>query len=175
MPATAHLDRLYLLGSCLRPRRTAHTCIQETSSRSKTSLTPTSSQNLSSSPTTVFVVSNFRPTFDMTAVPRDPAFWRRFSTAVHLDESSHPTNGTATPILKPLCASTSTASSTNHADPEKQAVNWLEHERAKQRRNRIMYPLFFISTVALIALVILILVWLSSHGWFMHGEQVTFP
>lgn len=110
----------------------------------------------------------------MTAVPSDPAFWRRFSTAVHLEEDHEPLTAAATPHRE--SSSTSSSTLAKHADPEKlETGNWLEHERAKQKRNRIMYPVFFISIIALIVLVILLIVWLSAHGWFMHGEKVTFP
>ena len=72
----------------------------------------------------------------MTAV-RDPAFWRRFSVAVHLDEEKGP--------LPSENSSVSSRPSLKHTD------TWLEKNRKKKRRTRLCG-----CAIALITILVLV-------------------
>jgi len=93
------------------------------------------------------------------AAVRDPAFWKRFSTAVHLDEAA---SQPSTPI-------TSTRPSL------KQSESWLESQHKEKRKNRWTLCLSVLVFVVFITIIALVLIWLSQHGWFMHGEKISFP
>ncbi|MCJ1244662.1 hypothetical protein MMC30_001861 [Trapelia coarctata] len=95
------------------------------------------------------------------AVVRDPAFWKRFSTAVHLDEES-----TTRPV---------TPATTSIRPPLKHADSWLERQQQKKRKNRWTLCLSILGFVVVVTVIILLLFWMSRHGWFAHGEKVSFP
>jgi len=96
------------------------------------------------------------------AAVRDPAFWKRFSMAVHLDEEqaasqpSTPAIGLSRPGLK-------------HAD------SWLERQQAKKIKSRWTICMSVFGFAALITIIILVLVWLGRHDWFSHGEKFSIP
>ncbi|KAI4156066.1 MAG: hypothetical protein LQ340_000554 [Diploschistes diacapsis] len=99
----------------------------------------------------------------MTAVPRDPAFWKRFSVAAHMAEDME--------VQKTgySSSSSSTRPSLKHQD------SWLERQQHKNRRNKVVLWVYGLSVAALVAVMVLIIVWVSQHGFFLHGEEVTFP
>ncbi|KIW54974.1 hypothetical protein PV05_07294 [Exophiala xenobiotica] len=85
---------------------------------------------------------------------RDPAFWRRFSMAVHLDEEKGNISDSR---------STSTASSKaalKHAD------TWLERHRKKQRRTMVVGWVIALGLVLVVAAIVLVLLWFSKVGPF---------
>ncbi|KIW30881.1 uncharacterized protein PV07_02573 [Cladophialophora immunda] len=90
----------------------------------------------------------------MAAGVRDPAFWKRFSMAVHLDEEKANISETR---------STSTASSTA---PLRHTETWLERNRRKQRRTRIIGCLIALAFIAVIVAVVLVLLWFAKVGPF---------
>jgi len=94
----------------------------------------------------------------MTAVPRDPAFWKRFSVAIHLEEDKPKSSG---------------ASASSYDDPK--ADDWLEGQRRKERRSCRNICFSVLGLVIFLALVVGVIIWLARHGFFMHGEEVTFP
>ncbi|KEF56510.1 uncharacterized protein A1O9_06697 [Exophiala aquamarina CBS 119918] len=88
------------------------------------------------------------------AVVRDPAFWKRFSMAVHLDEEK----GTI-----------SDARSTSSLDPKsgvKHSDTWLERNRKKQRQTRILGWVITFGFLIIIAAIILIVLWFLKVGPF---------
>ncbi|MCJ1258413.1 hypothetical protein MMC24_006246 [Lignoscripta atroalba] len=97
------------------------------------------------------------------AAVRDPAFWKRFSKAVHLDEEA------SSASTQPTISSPSSHLELKHSE------SWLDRQHKKRRRNYYTMCLFSLLFVLVVALVVVVLVWLSRHGWFMNGERVTFP
>ncbi|EMC99848.1 hypothetical protein BAUCODRAFT_119418 [Baudoinia panamericana UAMH 10762] len=85
------------------------------------------------------------------AAVRDPAFWKRFSTAVHLDEQKRPE-------LK-------------HSD------SWLERQQRKTARRRWICPLFWLAFLIIIAAIVAVIIWLLKsgvlNGLHLGGEPVT--
>jgi hypothetical protein len=91
----------------------------------------------------------------MTAVPRDPAFWKRFSAAARLDKEARSLAVTA-------------PSSGRHQ--QGQMESWLESQNRKRRRSRIIISTAFLAVTLFVLGLVLFLVWLSSNGWFIHGN-----
>ncbi|EXJ66630.1 uncharacterized protein A1O5_10301, partial [Cladophialophora psammophila CBS 110553] len=85
---------------------------------------------------------------------RDPAFWRRFSMAVHLDEEKANISDTR---------SNSTASSTRAL---RHTETWLERNRKKQRRTRILGCTIALGFIVVIAAIVLVLLWFAKVGPF---------
>jgi len=86
------------------------------------------------------------------ALIRDPAFWRRFSVAVHLDEEA----GT-----HPTMASPSSSHELKHAD------SWLARQRRKKHRRTCICWAFWIIFPLTIAAVVIVIWLLCTHkiGW----------
>ncbi|PYH43609.1 uncharacterized protein BP01DRAFT_358325 [Aspergillus saccharolyticus JOP 1030-1] len=85
---------------------------------------------------------------------RDPAFWRRFSLAIHLDEESK--------------AST----------PEKEEVslwsdNWIKDQERKRRRMILCGFLIFFLTALFVVGVIVVIVWLNAHHWLQDAPKAS--
>ncbi|KAL6253111.1 hypothetical protein RBB50_000832 [Rhinocladiella similis] len=85
---------------------------------------------------------------------RDPAFWRRFSMAVHMDEEKGNISDSR---------STSTSSSNGGL---KHTATWLERHRKKQRRTRIVGWLIALSFLIVIAAIVLVVLWFLNVGPF---------
>ncbi|MCJ1223824.1 hypothetical protein MMC12_000467 [Toensbergia leucococca] len=96
------------------------------------------------------------------AAVRDPAFWKRFSIAVHLDEAA-------------TTQSQSPTTSLSSRPDLKASESWLDRQTKKRKRNRCMLCGIALLLAAGIAVVALLCVWLARHGWFLHGEAATFP
>ncbi|KAK5741041.1 hypothetical protein LTR17_004191 [Elasticomyces elasticus] len=79
------------------------------------------------------------------AVVRDPAFWKRFSTAIHLDEEG---GYTAKPELKDL----------------KDSDGWLAKQRRKQQRRRYVCLWFWLSFGLFVGAVFAVVIWLLNSG-----------
>ncbi|KAK0280509.1 hypothetical protein LTR35_008151 [Friedmanniomyces endolithicus] len=73
---------------------------------------------------------------------RDPAFWKRFSTAVHLDEEG---GYTSRPELK-------------HSD------SWLGKQRRKQQRRRFVCLWFWLCFFLFVAGVVAAVIWVLKSG-----------
>lgn len=75
---------------------------------------------------------------------RDPAFWRRFSIAVHLDEE---------------------AQAQKQAGPDlKHTESWLERQRQKKSRRTLLCWAFWIGFIALVAGVVVTILTLKAKG-----------
>ncbi|KAJ6104061.1 hypothetical protein N7523_010381 [Penicillium sp. IBT 18751x] len=86
------------------------------------------------------------------ALVRDPYFWKRFSTAVHLDEEA---KSASTLDLESM--------------QKRQADNWLERERQKSKRSLIWGFVIFIFII-LIVVGGVIVWWLAKHNWLQTPE-----
>ncbi|KAK4539397.1 hypothetical protein LTR36_010960 [Oleoguttula mirabilis] len=75
----------------------------------------------------------------MTSVPRDPAFWKRFSYAVHMDEEKAP--------------------------EVQQSDSWLgRQQRKRSRRASYICCAFWIFFLLFIAGVVAVVIWLLKSG-----------
>ncbi|KAJ5225014.1 hypothetical protein N7468_006239 [Penicillium chermesinum] len=86
------------------------------------------------------------------ALVRDPYFWKRFSTAVHLDEES---KGVQCNVEAP--------------QTEKPPISWLEKERRKSKRSLIWGFVIFFCIVLLVTGGVIVW-WLSKHNWLQSIE-----
>ncbi|KAJ5621898.1 hypothetical protein N7528_005130 [Penicillium herquei] len=86
------------------------------------------------------------------ALVRDPYFWKRFSTAVHLDEEA-----------KGIPSEVSTPSS------EKSQDSWLERERRKSKKSLVWGFIIFFCVVLLVTGGVIVW-WLSKHNWLQSIE-----
>ncbi|OCK87354.1 uncharacterized protein K441DRAFT_691216 [Cenococcum geophilum 1.58] len=75
------------------------------------------------------------------AVVRDPAFWRRFSMAVHLDEEAQ----TARPELK-------------------HSQSWLARQQAKRSRRTCICWIFWLCFFGLVAGIVIVILYLKATG-----------
>ncbi|KXT01643.1 hypothetical protein AC579_1140 [Pseudocercospora musae] len=75
---------------------------------------------------------------------RDPAFWKRFSTAVHLDEEQ-------------------AASGLKHQD------SWLDRQNRKKSRRSCICWSFWLSFFVLVAGVVGVILWMLSTGMVGSG------
>ncbi|KAJ6018228.1 hypothetical protein N7451_001607 [Penicillium sp. IBT 35674x] len=87
------------------------------------------------------------------ALVRDPYFWKRFSTAVHLDEEAKGT--TEAEIVTPIT--------------EKAQDSWLERERRKSKKSLIWGFIIFFCIVLLVTGGVIVW-WLSKHHWLQSIE-----
>lgn len=88
---------------------------------------------------------------------RDPAFWRRFSLAVHLDEEN--TNAAA-----PSSSSTSSKRSFPKRPDLRHTDSWLERQQKKRKRVRLLCWIFWLGLIGLVAGLVIVLLWLSANG-----------
>jgi len=87
---------------------------------------------------------------------RDPAFWRRFSLAVHLDDEEKQQHQTA---------ETSTSTPQFSQRPTlKHSPSWLERQQAKKRRRTCICWIFWLCFFALVAGVVIVVLWLKANG-----------
>ncbi|KAF2151789.1 hypothetical protein K461DRAFT_294672 [Myriangium duriaei CBS 260.36] len=77
---------------------------------------------------------------------RDPAFWKRFSTAVHLNDVES-TADSSRPKLE-------------HQD------SWLARQEKKKKRRTIICWAFWIGLFSFVAIVIIVVVLLANAGVF---------
>ncbi|KAJ9491839.1 hypothetical protein VN97_g1384 [Penicillium thymicola] len=78
------------------------------------------------------------------ALVRDPYFWKRFSTAVHMDEESKAVD--------------------QGGQTKQDEASWLDRERRKSRRSIIWgFVIFF--GVVLVIIIGVVLWWLSKNNW----------
>ncbi|KAK5122972.1 hypothetical protein LTR85_003538 [Meristemomyces frigidus] len=76
----------------------------------------------------------------MTSVPRDPAFWKRFSYAVHMDEEKAP-------------------------EQLKESDSWLaRQQRKRSRRASYICCAFWLCFFLFIAGVVAVIIWLLKSG-----------
>ncbi|KAJ5273805.1 hypothetical protein N7478_008930 [Penicillium angulare] len=88
------------------------------------------------------------------ALVRDPYFWKRFSTAVHLDEES---NGSPTKMEMDTPTS------------EKPKDTWLDRERRKSKKSLIWGFVIFFCIILLVTGGVIVW-WLSKHNWLQSIE-----
>ncbi|KAE8348810.1 hypothetical protein BDV28DRAFT_142655 [Aspergillus coremiiformis] len=80
------------------------------------------------------------------ALVRDPAFWRRFSRAIHLDEQAK-------------------ASSPDDKCAIIYSDDWIRSQRKKRRRSILCGFLIFAAFAIVIAAAVVVIWWLQSHNW----------
>lgn len=105
------------------------------------------------------------------ALVRDPYFWKRFSTAVHLDEEAKSASTldleSAKQKYEPVSSDLSYFNLRLTYDREPDS--WLERERRKSKRSLIWgFIIFF--TIVLFATGGVIIWWLSEHDWLQRPE-----
>ncbi|CAI7596578.1 unnamed protein product [Penicillium glandicola] len=86
------------------------------------------------------------------ALVRDPYFWKRFSTAVHMDEES-----------KAVHQGTHTKEDT---------ASWLSREQRKSKRSIIWGCVIFLGLV-LVIIVSVVLSWLAKNNWLQPRPHTT--
>ncbi|KAJ5580269.1 uncharacterized protein N7459_006254 [Penicillium hispanicum] len=85
------------------------------------------------------------------ALVRDPYFWKRFSTAVHLDEEAKGISDVESPVS------------------EKKPDSWLERERRKSKKSLIWgFVIFFFIVLLIVGAVVVW--WLAKHNWLQSVE-----
>ncbi|KAI9830552.1 MAG: hypothetical protein M1819_005510 [Sarea resinae] len=84
------------------------------------------------------------------ALVRDPAFWRRFSVAVHLDEEKG---------VSPTMASPSA-----HSHGDIVSDDWLKRQQGKRARRACICWGFWLLFFAIIAAVAVLIWYISTHG-----------
>ncbi|KAJ5121059.1 uncharacterized protein N7515_009020 [Penicillium bovifimosum] len=77
------------------------------------------------------------------ALVRDPYFWKRFSTAVHLDEESK-------------------AAEPNTLKPDR--TSWLSRQRQKSERS-ILYGFIIFFIVVFMVVAGVVIWWLAKNNW----------
>ncbi|KAJ5484605.1 hypothetical protein PEX1_074350 [Penicillium expansum] len=78
------------------------------------------------------------------ALVRDPYFWKRFSTAVHMDEESKAVE--------------------QRTHTKQEPASWLDRERRKSKRSIIWgFVIFF--GVVLVIIISVVLWWLAKNNW----------
>ncbi|PYH53613.1 uncharacterized protein BO96DRAFT_344762 [Aspergillus niger CBS 101883] len=85
------------------------------------------------------------------ALVRDPAFWKRFSAAIHLDEEAKTETGAKKPTIW-----------TDH---------WIEAQRQKRRRTFICGILIFLIVAIIVAAIVVVILWLKSKNWLKPGTE----
>lgn len=116
------------------------------------------------------------------AVPRDPAFWKRFSTAVHMDEEAAQSpdfkqkHQYVPPPSLPFFTHTSHIHSSSfqiHSltffffPPFRDS--WLARQQRKSSRRTWVCYGFWISFMIIVAAVVIVIIWLLNNGYFAAG------
>ncbi|KAL9617000.1 MAG: hypothetical protein Q9160_008190 [Pyrenula sp. 1 TL-2023] len=98
---------------------------------------------------------------------RDPAFWRRFSMAAHLEASkSGPFVDSSSSTVDLTKTPSTTSSSASSSRPKlEHSDSWLQRHHAKRKRARIIGWLIAMLVLILIAGIAVACWWLSRHGW----------
>ncbi|PWY78088.1 hypothetical protein BO94DRAFT_626675 [Aspergillus sclerotioniger CBS 115572] len=79
------------------------------------------------------------------ALVRDPAFWKRFSAAIHLDEEAK--------------------AGTDQRKPSIWSDTWIQSQRQKKRRTFICGFLIFLIIALFAAAIVVVILWLKSRNW----------
>lgn len=115
------------------------------------------------------------------AVPRDPAFWKRFSTAVHMDEEAaqspdfkqihqyvpplpFPSSHTHIPYPLLFLSDPFTDFFFSHFRD-----SWLARQQRKSSRRTWVCYGFWISFMIIVAAVVIVIIWLLNNGYFAAG------
>ncbi|KAJ5109455.1 hypothetical protein N7456_006130 [Penicillium angulare] len=102
------------------------------------------------------------------ALVRDPYFWKRFSTAVHLDEEANPAK-METPTSEKCVYPPDVLSDEEANRKTRPKDTWLERERRKSKKSLIWgFVIFFCIILAVTGGVIVW--WLSKHNWLQSIE-----
>ncbi|KAB8222376.1 hypothetical protein BDV33DRAFT_168948 [Aspergillus novoparasiticus] len=86
------------------------------------------------------------------ALVRDPAFWRRFSRAIHLDEEAK-------------------ASKTENKSRVIYSDDWILKQRKKRRRWICCGFLIFAAFAIVVAGAVVVLWWFHSHNWLRKSQH----
>ncbi|GAB7344656.1 hypothetical protein MBLNU457_3139t1 [Dothideomycetes sp. NU457] len=84
---------------------------------------------------------------------RDPAFWKRFSTAVHLDQEAQSPSSQGSPAMK-------------------REDEWLYRQGRKKRWGCVCWS-FWICFFLFAAIVVVVIIWLIKAGYFAElGDKI---
>lgn len=103
------------------------------------------------------------------ALVRDPAFWRRFSRAIHLDaearspDTEHPRMFS---YVSP-CRGTEDDLRYRHANNPIHRDDWIKGQHRKKRRGVICCVAISVATIVVVVAVIVVLWWFGTHDWKM--------
>ncbi|KAJ5558012.1 hypothetical protein N7535_009503 [Penicillium sp. DV-2018c] len=86
------------------------------------------------------------------ALVRDPYFWKRFSTAVHLDEEAK--------------------ASEQNSPIKRERQSWLSRQRRKRKRS-IIYGFIIFFGVVLLAVAGVVIWWLAKNNWLQPRIDAT--
>lgn len=117
------------------------------------------------------------------AVPRDPAFWKRFSTAVHMDEEAaqSPDFKQIHQYVPPLPFPSLLHTNIPYplfflSDPFTDFFffshfrdSWLARQQRKSSRRTWVCYGFWISFMIIVAAVVIVIIWLLNNGYFASG------
>ncbi|KAB8238733.1 hypothetical protein ETB97_009893 [Aspergillus alliaceus] len=84
------------------------------------------------------------------ALVRDPAFWRRFSRAIHLDEEAK-------------------ASAAENKGDNIYSDDWIQGQRKKRHRTILCGFLIFASFSIVLAAVVVVIWWFHAHNWLRNS------
>lgn len=120
------------------------------------------------------------------AVPRDPAFWKRFSTAVHMDEEAaqSPDFKQIHQYVPPLPFPSLLHTHTSHIHSSSFQIDsltyfffslfrdsWLARQQRKSSRRTWVCYGFWISFMIIVAAVVIVIIWLLNNGYFAAGDS----
>lgn len=104
------------------------------------------------------------------ALVRDPYFWKRFSTAVHLEEEGKSDHESATPVkYASHIMFKSGEIVANMSFTFREPDSWLERERRKRKRSLIWGFVIFFGVILLVTGGVIVW-WLAKHNWLQKVE-----
>jgi hypothetical protein len=103
------------------------------------------------------------------ALVRDPFFWKRFSTAVHMDEEAKAVDQGTQTTPAPYVPLPSLASKLQLTPPR---TSWLSRERRKRKRSIIYGFIIFFAVVFAVAASVIVW-WLAKNNWLQPGPDET--
>ena len=104
---------------------------------------------------------------------RDPAFWKRFSVAVHMDEDQAEKQGhqhkdeCVLPYLRSPLRRIAALEQILHehvTDPSPRRDSWLARQQGKKKNRTIVCWCFWIFFLAFVAAIVGVIIWLVESG-----------
>lgn len=103
------------------------------------------------------------------ALVRDPYFWKRFSTAVHLDEEAKSASTLDLECTQQKYSPSPVSILNRRLTYDREPDSWLEREQRKRKRSLIWgFVIFF--TIVLLVIGGVVVWWLSQHHWLQRPE-----
>ncbi|KAI6859220.1 hypothetical protein KC343_g4576 [Hortaea werneckii] len=98
------------------------------------------------------------------AVPRDPAFWKRFSMAVHMDEEKGAPEYRYVPHFGLSYGAGRKYSRLTRGSTRAHSDSWLLRERKKKSKRTCICWTFWVIFFIFIAAIVAIIIWLLKSG-----------